>query len=422
MRVFRTLLVAALAVSAVGSAGAQNDELHVRVVSMKDDAESVGRLDVYTRIPLTSLTFESGPNGFVARYAVEAEVSQLDSEGRPGSVVNAPVWERSVTVAMAAQTRDVREHDMTTYSLNLSPGRYLFGITLTDLATERVWFRELAVTQRDYSRPLTISDLVILGGYDADRNSIMPRLEDYLATGDLQLYYEVYSDTFRTVTVTRELLPRVGGPRDVRPQVRRWTDTLNVVRGRLQQIAQVPASDLSVGQYTVRVTVRDLSGRMLDRAAYQAAVRWSGLEQYVRDLDSAIEQLVYIARSGELRTLRRAETPEAARQLFDAFWKRRDPTPESVRNERMEEHYYRIDYANRRFRRQVDGWQTDRGHVFVLHGHPDDVERQVYSYNNRPWEVWYYYRIGRQYMFVDRTGLGDYELVLPIWDDRTRLD
>ena len=87
----------------------------------------------------------------------------------------------------------------------------------------------------------------------------------------------------------------------------------------------------------------------------------------------------------------------------------------------MEEYYYRIEYANRVFGNIVPGWKTDRGHVLMEFGYPDLIDRQTYSFGAEPWEVWYYYRIARQYIFVDKTGFGDYELMVPIWYERTRI-
>ena len=58
------------------------------------------------------------------------------------------------------------------------------------------------------------------------------------------------------------------------------------------------------------------------------------------------------------------------------------------------------------------GWRTDRGRVFVLYGKPDEFERHP-SNAAKPYEIWHYYRIenGVQFVFVEKSGFGDYELV-----------
>lgn len=59
------------------------------------------------------------------------------------------------------------------------------------------------------------------------------------------------------------------------------------------------------------------------------------------------------------------------------------------------------------------GWRTDRGRVFILYGKPDEVERHPSEGVIKPYEIWYYYQIenGVQFVFVDKNGFSDYELV-----------
>ncbi|NNF58038.1 MAG: GWxTD domain-containing protein, partial [Rhodothermaceae bacterium] len=142
----------------------------------------------------------------------------------------------------------------------------------------------------------------------------------------------------------------------------------------------------------------------------------------IRNLNEAIAQLRYVARDREIRAIRNAATPEEQLRLFRAFWERRDPTPGTARNERMEEYYYRVSFANDEYGRLTDqGWNTDQGEVYIRFGEPDIVERHPFNYGTKPYEIWYYNRHGRRFVFVDDNGMGDYELLIPIWDERTRM-
>ncbi len=80
----------------------------------------------------------------------------------------------------------------------------------------------------------------------------------------------------------------------------------------------------------------------------------------------------------------------------------------------------RIDYlrrvatANQRYRAfNREGWQTDRGRVYITYGEPDQVDRFPMQEGSKPYEIWYYYRIenGVEFVFVDRTGFNEYILV-----------
>ena len=387
---------------------------HISAVSYKSESEH-GYLNLYTAIPYSKLTFEATPDGFTARYRVNVEISRLDSDKKPEHVMLAPVWEQSVTEELHANTIAPNRTDLSTYSVELDSGKYLVSATLTDLISSNVYFQSISKHQRDFSPPVTISDLVLLAGFDAKSQSIIPHLSTDVNAGDHQIYYEVYSDTSQTLLVHRVLTSSPPFP----PHT--WTDTLHVNAGRHQHIAHIPAGNLQFRQYDIAVTLQSLNGHIIDQSMYPVNVRWNGVSSYLEDLNGAIEQLVYIAKSSELRTLKSAETFLEQKKLFEAFWKKRDPTPETIRNEAMEEHYYRVDYSNQTFGQQLPGWQSDRGHVFILHGHPDEVQRQTFRYNNQPWEIWYFFELGRQFMFVDQTGFGDFELVLPVWDERTRI-
>ena len=72
----------------------------------------LGQLDLYVQVPFSKLEFESSPNGFRANYSIRAEVSTLDERGRPLSVIQAPVWDQSITVPIHAETQSITRADL----------------------------------------------------------------------------------------------------------------------------------------------------------------------------------------------------------------------------------------------------------------------------------------------------------------------
>jgi hypothetical protein len=73
-----------------------------------------------------------------------------------------------------------------------------------------------------------------------------------------------------------------------------------------------------------------------------------------------------------------------------------------------------IQEANEKFSRGgKDGWKTDRGRILVTYGPPDDIERYPYTENSKPYSIWKYYQLegGSDFIFYDRTGFGNYELI-----------
>ncbi len=100
-------------------------------------------------------------------------------------------------------------------------------------------------------------------------------------------------------------------------------------------------------------------------------------------------------------------------QFVEQFWRRRDPSPDTLENEFKEEHYRRLAYSNERFAARIPGWETDRGRIYVLYGKPDEVISQSLV------EIWKYHSLayGRgtdvELRFADRCQCNDYKLQAP---------
>ena len=61
------------------------------------------------------------------------------------------------------------------------------------------------------------------------------------------------------------------------------------------------------------------------------------------------EDVAYIISDEERKAFKQLSNDEERDQFIEAFWQRRDPTPDTEENEFKEEHYRRIEYANEHF-------------------------------------------------------------------------
>jgi GWxTD domain-containing protein len=140
------------------------------------------------------------------------------------------------------------------------------------------------------------------------------------------------------------------------------------------------------------------------------------------------EDVSYIITDEERRAYKKLRTDEEREQFIEAFWRRRDPDPDTETNEYLEEHYERIAYANQHFASGIPGWKTDRGRIYIMYGPPHEKEthptggqydRPSYhgggSTTTYPFEVWFYRHLpgvgsGVEIEFVDPTGTGEYRL------------
>ena len=148
------------------------------------------------------------------------------------------------------------------------------------------------------------------------------------------------------------------------------------------------------------------------------------------------EDVVWIISDEERAAFKQLSNDEERDNFIEAFWQRRDPTPDTEENEYKEEHYQRIAYANEHFAAGVPGWRTDRGRMYIMYGKPDETdshpsggtyERPMEEGGGEtstfPFETWryrYLEGIGQEVIieFVDTCMCGEYHMTM----DRSEKD
>ena len=125
-------------------------------------------------------------------------------------------------------------------------------------------------------------------------------------------------------------------------------------------------------------------------ASVSADERIDRLAQKYRDWIE--KEVVYIISDREKEAFLDLEFEEEREGFIPAFWRRRDPDSLTPVNEFKEEHYRRIELANRQLGREaaVPGWMTDRGKMYIILGEPRDRETFMSVPFLYPSELWFY--------------------------------
>jgi GWxTD domain-containing protein len=121
------------------------------------------------------------------------------------------------------------------------------------------------------------------------------------------------------------------------------------------------------------------------------------------------EDVAYIITSEERKVFLQLTTDAEREQFVERFWMVRDPTPATVENEFRDEHYRRIEYANKHFSSRVPGWKTDRGRVYISYGPPDEIDSHPQA---ESWRYRFIEGLGNNAVieFADPAGTGDYRM------------
>ncbi len=148
------------------------------------------------------------------------------------------------------------------------------------------------------------------------------------------------------------------------------------------------------------------------------------------------EDVVWIITDEERAAFKQLSNDEERDNFIEAFWQRRDPTPDTEENEYKEEHYRRIAYANEHFPAGIPGWKTDRGRIYIMYGPADEVDShpsggtyqrpmdegggETSTFPFEQWRYRYLEGIGQEIIieFVDSCMCGEYRMTI----DRSEKD
>ena len=196
-----------------------------------------------------------------------------------------------------------------------------------------------------------------------------------------------------------------------------------------------PAADASSSTEKASPDVDPLKRPLTDKQKKQnsKSLKIELSKTYKKWLD---EDVRWIITDEEQKAFKLLSNDEERDQFIEAFWQRRDPTPDTIENEFKEEHYRRMAYANEHFAAGIPGWKTDRGRIYIMYGPADEIEShpsggsyqrpmdegggETSTFPFEDWRYRYLEGIGQEIIieFVDTCMCGDYHMTM----DRSEKD
>lgn len=374
------------------------------------------RMDVYLQLPYNKLQSKKNPNNDNFDFNIDYTIDLRDS-------TNASIVYKSFTETISL-TED-QQKDMEGSSAHrikqffVPPGRYTLLTTLRDKNLSVEYKNETKLNVPDFNfGTVEISSIMFLSDYKIDekgKKNITPVISGNL--GDIPnafLFFEIYNNSENTFPVSISY--------------RFKDEKLNVLKegnfsymlqpGVNQKIEKFPQQDFTSGIYRIEL----YSSEYREAYTYKDfEFRWSDIPFSLKDLNLAIDQMVYIADNDQINYIRKAPTQAEKEKRFWKFWQDQDPNHGRTGNPIMKEYYKRINIATKRYSNyNIAGWKTDMGMVYVINGEPSEIDRHPFEADSRPYETWVYYDLNQYFVFVDYTGFGDYTLITPIYDKRFR--
>lgn len=378
---------------------------------------SKSRLDYYIQVPYNAVQFVKTGRGFEASYTIT--VSVFD-EGNT-RLITEKIWNEKIVAISFELTSSPENYNLGSRSFDLTPGVYTIKTSLLDKDSKNEYSSENKVVVKQFDIYPSMSDVMLISGRTMveGKSKIIPNVSrNVISDRDpLSMFYEVYSDIPSDISVDYEIFD------EQEKQLFNSSEKLSLKEGNNQIFHNIDSLTLDLGKNLLKVIFKDSSGKEIDKSVKTFISRWVGVPITVTDLDKAIDQMIYLASPEDLSFIKESEERIEKAKRFVAFWKKQDANPTDEYNPVFNEYYNRVAYANQNFSSySLEGWRSDRGMVMIILGAPDNIERHPFEYYSKPYEVWQYYNLNKQFIFVDYTGFGDYRLdpSTPLYGDLYR--
>jgi GWxTD domain-containing protein len=426
----------------------QNNQpnIYVDVISLPGSSENTVQLTTIFRLNNNFLPFKKtsgndGKDGYLGAASLNIEVFKSPKKGlKPTKQVDVEGLE-SIGRASWQDTAFVESYEQTqSKSLSLSggmqvevkPGHYTYLLNLKRTAGNK---GQNSQTRNIHLKPYSSQqngDILLIKNVDdaaspsqlelSNRGDNITYGEDFYAFIHMPDFNqnEQYSVNVNQIKVTDEDTSMVKSMteidinqddiiRNIEPKLvsNAQSISLKLNKNGTHNYALVKIPNKSFPNAAYRIAVHNQGNEsVVARRTFQSY--WADIPASLLSLDVAIDMLRFIADDETIDKI--DDGSDASRERkFRAFWKDKDPTPQTEFNELQAEYYSRIDYAYENFgSKGQPGFETDRGQVYINFGKPNNTER-TFPTDGATTEVWTYNN--RKFVFKATSGFGDFRLV-----------
>ena len=362
------------------------------------------KMTAFLEIPYNSLQFIKRNNGFYASY--DASIILQDKNGKQ---IFRSMWSDSISTDDYMHTQSRFRNRKHYSNVTIGKGKYVILSDLYDKDTRKKGNKKKKI---DYTRqnkipslmePIVIANLKGEWGFGSDKFPITGRKVTSIDKGLTVLLSGFVGDSPYLIETN------IIGNNDEKE--------LSIINNETNDGFFIHTINLDkeyLNSLNLKLEIKLIQSNKEKKVVKNITIYKPGLSGFVNNIENSFQQMKYILTKTE-RNNAKGKKGKELEDVFLEYWKLRDPTPETYLNELMEEYYIRVNYVNDYFNMSWKaGWETDFGMIYILFGPPDEIQRSnINSSSSSVYQVWYYNRINKQFVFKDQNGFGDYRLDRP---------
>ena len=374
-------------------------------------------VETYFTLNPNSLTYVKENNKFQAG----AEVTVIIKDG--DKIINFDKF--NLLTEAVEDTTTLPYNLITQRRIAIPNGNYIMEVNFKDLNNpDAILQLPPQPVIMDFTDKIAVSDIALIESFEQSEDTknpfykngfvMKPYVLNYFPTHEDKLHYyvEIYNldKTHKDQDVVLISSIRKKGERSPGADFQQFSKqkgkSVNVVLGKFD------ISNLPTGEFELVMEVKDRGNNLLAIKKHgvsrsnkggvleMAAVGMTDITgTFVegltsKDLTYQIKTLKPIANESELRMISdmlALNDSLLMQQFMYNFWVTRDfANPEGL----WKKYQVLVSYANQNFGTVIrEGYETDRGRVYLKYGPPNDVDRAHYEGDSKPYEIWNYNRI-----------------------------
>lgn len=335
-------------------------------------------------------------------FSAEVDISVIlykDGEQKQGEI-----WRKEIFLTDYVATNSSAKGNVWTFSICTEPGKYELHLNVEDINTkikgERV---EKIVVDDIRGKPLWINQPRFYRETDNGKKEWLVSSEMNIEMGDVYTTIKVVSDSAHL----SNYIIRYSAIDEKKKTFWSAENEIEVDSIIKEDILLFPTKDFKEGNYTILIElIKD--GNIAASNSRKIIINFPFFlsKNYIK----RVEEMFYITNKKEMKRLKEAK-PEERKKVWNEFWTEKDPIPETPENETSEEYFERVDYANKNFSSFRKGWKSDMGRIYIIYGPADEIEEHPFDTDSPPYQIWYYYAVGKSFVFADLSLTGDYTLI-----------
>jgi GWxTD domain-containing protein len=391
----------------------QGSKLKTYIDTKQFYAPGIGNyLEVYMQFVSYSVLYKNEGNGLRSKVLISVEIADTTQT----------VFSDRYVLESPEAIDSIQDDFYEVLRIQLNPGKYTMKLNLLDVNKEGSEISgNLPITIEDFSKNTKISDIIVAEfAYPSDEQTnfdksgyhIIPMLSSFYATDskNLPIYLELYG-TEGIMDSTFLLSYRMINTKDA-TEMQGFSKTFSYKKGPVIPVFEsINIEDLSTGNYQLEVRVSRSSNEILAVQTYDFERSNENNSMFTMEnlqLDPAfqasiptdsvlyfLESLIPISKPAEIKNIietLKSKNVENARKHLQGYWVITSPTNsyESWLKYKAQVVFVQDIYGNN----FQEGFETDRGRVYLKYGAPNQVNARESSPSEYPYEIWTYNKIG----------------------------